>query len=230
MRIWGYSIGSRLNRRSISYCEFPLLVDRTCQVVVNGKAHYNYFREYDPAIGRYVESDPIGLKGGISAYGYVGGNPLAAWDDFGLCDTLLKFKTLWEMAAENDEVKGSFKLRLPVYHWETDFSPNRGVLKNPGQPPAKPSICFRHVGDELTTFELMRNVQFWQNNKYRQVCSSCNSCGSTGPMVCGDWSLVGPIDAKEVSGFPWLRSRRSFEESANGPCVKFPFLLPGMDR
>lgn len=45
--------------------------------------HYNRFRYYSPELGRYIQSDPLGIAGGINLHGYVR-NPLVEVDVRGL--------------------------------------------------------------------------------------------------------------------------------------------------
>ncbi len=59
--------------------------------------HYNYFRDYESATGKYIESDPIGFGGGPSTYAYAQSNSLRFVDSLGLyC------KTTVECACEKD--------------------------------------------------------------------------------------------------------------------------------
>jgi len=45
---------------------------------------YNYFRDFDPSLGRYMQSDPVGVRGGRNTYSYAWNIPLALTDRLGL--------------------------------------------------------------------------------------------------------------------------------------------------
>jgi hypothetical protein len=60
----------------------------------------NTYRDYDPMVGRYVESDLIGLHGGLNTYAYSGSDPVAYDDPLGLL-----CRILWGL---NDSEKNPF--------------------------------------------------------------------------------------------------------------------------
>ncbi|WP_315974043.1 RHS repeat-associated core domain-containing protein [Stenotrophomonas maltophilia] len=76
---------------------------------------YNGFRDYDASAGRYVQSDPIGLAGGINTYAYVGGNPVSRIDPFGLtqCDIDAAFAFAKRMNPDIKFGAGAPKADIP---------------------------------------------------------------------------------------------------------------------
>ncbi len=107
--------------------------------------HYNYYRDYDPVTGRYLESDPIGLRGGVGTYGYVLANALRYVDPEGLDVTVCLYT---EMAFGMGHV--GFGVNSNSCDTE-GFYPNspygafmgRGVIK--GDDPTKTKICKKIV-------------------------------------------------------------------------------------
>jgi RHS repeat-associated protein len=89
---------------------------------------YNRFRYYDPATGRFVSQDPVGLEGGLNAYRYVI-DPLSWVDPLGLTEE----RGLWDLTAEMTDLKRTLGSHTYWRHkttglwWSRDTAGHGGV-------------------------------------------------------------------------------------------------------
>ena len=103
---------------------------------------YNYFRDYDPTTGRYVQSDPIGLEYSFNTYSYVDLNPVRWIDRNGLFKLPSNPSGLspdWQFDPSHQDPNGT-RLRHPNGDY-LDFHHGR-----PGEPGEKAKDHWHHNG------------------------------------------------------------------------------------
>ncbi len=82
--------------------------------------NYNGFRDYMPNVGRYLEADPIGLRGGMNAYAYAGGNPMKYTDRHGR--QLAPGQTFFGMTPQEMQQEG--QIAQAKAQWGGEFPPD----------------------------------------------------------------------------------------------------------
>jgi len=122
--------------------------------------HHNYFRDYDPATGRYLTSDPIGLHGGLNTYAYAQNDPLNRTDPLGLYDSAVHYYMTYFLAITAgldeeralimasatqyvDDSSRTAPIQLPLiemfealnsYHFTLDYNNGNGGDSSPRRP------------------------------------------------------------------------------------------------
>jgi RHS repeat-associated protein len=168
--------------------------------------HYNYFRDYDPQIGRYIESDPIGLAGGTNTFGYVENNPIGAIDAQGLASCIYSISTGRMTCISNVNDK-------PVFLAMFASGNNQGgtlCKNNPkctsisGQGPIPQGLWIWN-NDPLSTKPDGRRLQPWIGNKTIRGSFATHSClNAFGPSTeipfCSKGCITGdPADIQRLN-------------------------------
>jgi RHS repeat-associated protein len=69
--------------------------------------YYVNARYYNPNLGRFLQTDPIGLQGGTNLYAYVGDDPINLFDPMGLCSQTTQSASNLRLAPVTDTTPGS---------------------------------------------------------------------------------------------------------------------------
>ncbi len=150
--------------------------------------HYNYFRSYNPATGRYTASDPIGLEGGVSTYLYAGANPLSWVDRSGLAMHRPDSQYCQDLRKKIENIRKDIEKRYDELDADSDGLPERI-----GAPEAFHATRRGH----RTLINILDQRARRLEDKYDDECGGddCESCPTGGQVVVA----VGAIGAGYIA-------------------------------
>jgi RHS repeat-associated protein len=164
-------------------------------------------RYYDPAIGRWLSADPVGLLGGTNLYTYVDGNPVSRLDPSGL-----SWKTFWA-GAEKAVVAGVVGVAIALA--APEVAVGLGLIGTVGLIAGVASEYYRMAHDNLTVDEAdefagaatvgLAGMLVGATAARIQTTSGASSCavrgaGGIGPVLQGQRGVATAIAIIESEG------------------------------
>ena len=174
--------------------------------------HYNWMRYYDPRTvggGRYITSDPIGLRGGVNFYTYVGGNPLRWIDSKGLASCTFTMSTGRLICVPSDAKNAPVNIQVA----SGNNGDNRQCRNNPACTATPnhgpiPTGCWRWTngGTSKPNGRVLEpcsgtNTNVTENRTLIRSHSCANPFGpGVGPQFCSEGCVTGTaLDIQELN-------------------------------